>query len=261
MKVFFSYASEDKAIVEQVYLRVVTKYPSIKGWLDKYEIYGGDDLIEKINSGIDSADKFLIFLSSNSIDKPWVRTELRKALMREINGINPEFIIPVKMGKISSFPPFLESKYYIDIESKTEIEWLEEIYAGITREPKKIGEQESNLIVNVQISHDNHNAAVIIFESNYWAEDVSFIIKTNEIIKSKMWRFPHLKGMHQISISEKSDDYTYAVQILNIRIEKTKLFYIGIEFDNSNDPRKKIKSIEKWDGTGGDSSLRFITFN
>ena len=179
MKVFFSYASEDKAIVEQVFLRVNDKFPNISGWLDKYEIFGGDDLIEKINKGIDSSDKFLIFLSSNSIDKSWIRAELRKALMKEINGVDPEFIIPVKLGKISSFPPFLESKYYIDLETKTENEWLEEIYCGITREPKIEKNSEENLKISFHIAPENPQAAIIVFESIYWAEEVSFIIKTS----------------------------------------------------------------------------------
>ena len=45
MKVFFSHASEDKPLVEQVFLRVQNRFPEIKGWLDKYEILGGDELI------------------------------------------------------------------------------------------------------------------------------------------------------------------------------------------------------------------------
>ena len=140
MKVFLSYASEDKALVEQVHLRLSERFPEIEFWPDKYEILGGDDLIEKIHSGIDDADRFIIFLSPNSIDKSWVRTELRKALADEISGIKPEFIIPIKVGAIPTFPPFLESRFYIDIENKTEEEWLEDIYAAIHRKKKPLGE-------------------------------------------------------------------------------------------------------------------------
>ena len=63
MKVFLSHAAEDKPVVEQVYLRLRSHYPEIETWLDKYEILGGDDLIEKIHKGIAESDKFLIFLS------------------------------------------------------------------------------------------------------------------------------------------------------------------------------------------------------
>jgi hypothetical protein len=75
-----------------------------------------------------------------------------------------------------------------------------------------------------------------------------------------MWNFPHLKGMQQVSISEKSDDFSYGVQLSNFRIEKTKLFYIRLEFENVSDPIKEIISVQKWDGSGGESSLKFIHF-
>ena len=121
MKVFLSHASEDKKLVEQIHLRIASKFPTIESWLDKYEIFGGDDLIDKIYTGIKDADKFLIFLSPNSIDKPWVRTELKKALADEISGIKPEFIIPIKIGTIPSFPPFLESRFYIQDALKSRV--------------------------------------------------------------------------------------------------------------------------------------------
>jgi hypothetical protein len=82
MRVFFSHASEDKAVVEQVFARVAETFPDFEVWLDTYEIVGGNDLIDKIAEGIESSEKFLIFLSERSIGKPWVRAELKKALMR-----------------------------------------------------------------------------------------------------------------------------------------------------------------------------------
>jgi hypothetical protein len=47
MKVFCSHAWEDKELVEHVYKRIIARFPKIEGWLDKYEIVGVDDLIEK----------------------------------------------------------------------------------------------------------------------------------------------------------------------------------------------------------------------
>ncbi len=194
MKVFFCHASEDKKIVEQILLRVCQKFPEIEGWLDKYEILGGDDLIETIHSGIENADKFLIFLSSNSIDKPWVRTELRKALISEINGIKPEFIIPIKIGYISQFPPFLESKFYIDIETKTEDEWLEDIYLSISRKKKELAEPRENLLISTHLARDDPSAVIVLFEAQYWAEKISFGISTSENIKSTMWGSQNLRA-------------------------------------------------------------------
>ena len=47
MRVFLSHASEDKKLVEQIHLRIASRFPTIESWLDKYEILGGDDLIDK----------------------------------------------------------------------------------------------------------------------------------------------------------------------------------------------------------------------
>lgn len=260
MKVFLSHASEDKAVVDQVHLRITKRYPEIESWLDKYEILGGDDLIEKIHSGIEDADRFIIFLSPNSIDKPWVRTELRKALADEISGVKPEFIIPIKIGTIPSFPPFLESRFYIDIENKIEDEWLQDIYAAIHRKKKPLGEVTENLRVSAHIASDNPRAAMLVFEVLFWAEPVSFIVATNSQVKHSTWQFFGLKGMHQLSVSELKADKAYALAIQNHSIQPKKPFIIGLEFENSGDPREKILKIDKWDGSGGDASIQFIDF-
>lgn len=260
MKVFFSYASEDKKPVEQVYIRARSRFPEIKGWMDKYEILGGDDLIEKIHRGIDDADKFLIFLSPNSIDKQWVRIELRKALADEITGIKPEFIIPVKLGHIPHFPPFLEGRFYIDIEAKTEEEWLQDIHSAITRKKRSLDQPTENIVISVHIANDNPNAAVILFEAQFWAEPIGFVITTSKDIKSTMWAMPTLKGMQQVSISKLQKDRRYGIRIFDKTIIPKSPFLMGIEFESTKDPRDHIKSVERWDGANGEQSLSFVHF-
>jgi hypothetical protein len=261
MKVFLSHASEDKPLVEQVYLRICQKFPDVQPWLDKYEIIGGDDLIEKVHAGIEGSDRFLIFLSPNSIDKPWVRTELRKALADEIAGIKPEFIVPIKIGSIPSFPPFLESRFYIDIEKKTEEEWLQDIYAAIHRKKKPLGQASENLRVSAHMAADNKKAAMVLFEALYWAEPISFIVQTSSKVKMAVWQLPSLKGMHQLSVSELKSDKLYALAIQNQSIQPKHPFVVGLEFEADGDPREQIVKIDKWDGTGGDPSIRFMSFN
>ncbi len=261
MKIFLSHASEDKQLVEQVHLRIGQRFPEIHSWLDKYEIVGGDDLIEKVHEGISHADKFLIFLSPNSIDKPWVRTELRKALADEISGLKPEFIIPIKAGSIPSFPPFLESRFYIDIENKTEEEWLQEIYSAIHRTKKPLAQQSQNLNVSTYIASDNPNAALLVFETLFWAEPIAFKIITSAKVVSTSWNMPSLKGLHQISISEMTYANAYALMINNHNIRPKHPFVIGLNFEPDGDPRSHIQKIDKWDGIGGNSSMRFIQFN
>lgn len=260
MKVFLSHASEDKKLVEQVLIRLQTRFPDIQGWLDKYEIFGGDDLIEKIHAGITHSDKFLIFLSPNSVDKPWVRTELRKALSDEISGIKPEFIIPIKLGYISQFPPFLESSFYIDIETKTEEEWLQDIFSAISRTKKPLADATENLRITAHIASDNPKAAMLVFEALFWAETIAFKITTSAEVKSTVWQIPGLKGMHQVSITELKANKQYGFCMQNKVIRPKNPFVVGIEFDRDGDPIQYITGVEKWDGSDGDSSVRFIDF-
>jgi hypothetical protein len=64
---------------------------------------------------MNEAEKFFIFLSPMSVNKPWVQRELRRALMREISGVDPQFIVPIKLGELDRLPAFLEDKLYIDL--------------------------------------------------------------------------------------------------------------------------------------------------
>ena len=97
-----------------------------------------------------------------------------------------------KAGHISQFPPFLESRFYIDIEMKTEDEWLQDLYAAITRTKRGMVEATENLRVSIHIAGDTPNAAMILFESLFWAEPIGFEISTYAEVKSSVWQIPGL---------------------------------------------------------------------
>ena len=58
-KVFCSHRSVDKPAVDEFARRL--RAQGIDAWLDTWEIRAGDDLVQKINSGLASADFGLIF--------------------------------------------------------------------------------------------------------------------------------------------------------------------------------------------------------
>src|SRR5690606_37962726 len=103
-KIFLSHATEDKPLVEHIYSVLKQTYPDLDPCLDKYEIVGRDSLIDKIANGIDESEKFIIFLSDTSIQKPWVNKELKKAIIEEVNRGDQHFIIPVLVNKIIKTP-------------------------------------------------------------------------------------------------------------------------------------------------------------
>jgi len=84
-KVFVSHASEDK---ERFVLNFATKLREhgIDAWLDKWEMFPGDSLVDKIfEEGVKEANAIIIILSHNSVEKPWVREELNAGIMKRLS--------------------------------------------------------------------------------------------------------------------------------------------------------------------------------
>jgi len=84
-KVFVSHATEDK---KRFVLDFATKLRSkgIDAWVDKWEMYPGDSLVDKIfEEGIKNAQAVIVVLSKYSVDKPWVREELNAGMVKKIN--------------------------------------------------------------------------------------------------------------------------------------------------------------------------------
>lgn len=83
-KVFLCHASEDK---ERFVLGFAEKMrqKGIDVWLDIWEMYPGDSIVDKIfNEGIKNANAFIVVISKNSIEKSWVKEELNTAVINRI---------------------------------------------------------------------------------------------------------------------------------------------------------------------------------
>lgn len=179
--VFFSYASEDKATVGAIFDALLKAHPEHRPWVDKYEIVGGESLLDRIAEGMDAAQKFFIFLSPISAEKPWVKAELKRAIMREIEGVDPAYIVPVKVGDLKTIPPFLEGKRYINLGKLTQEEWLTEFDAAITGVPPQPGSDGSeNLSLYVERGSEGAHIALVHFIPKAWAEKLSFFVQTNK---------------------------------------------------------------------------------
>jgi hypothetical protein len=98
LKVFLSYASQDRPIVRELSRRLVGE-GWIETWLDEKSLLPGEDWRLKIEEAVDDADIVIICLSNNSVSKDgYVQKELRYA--REIALEKPEetiFLIPLRL--------------------------------------------------------------------------------------------------------------------------------------------------------------------
>ncbi len=106
---FISHASEDK---DRFVLKFAERLRAIgvDAWLDQWEMLPGDSLIDKIfEEGIKNGDCFIVILSANSVNKPWVREELNAAMVRRIS--KQLKIIPVVLDGVA-VPECLKSTLY-----------------------------------------------------------------------------------------------------------------------------------------------------
>ncbi len=113
MRVFISHASEDK---ERFVLDFATKLRAkgVDAWVDKWEMYPGDSLVNKIfEEGIKDAKAIIIILSKYSVDKPWVKEEINASFVKRVNQGSK--LVPVIIDDCS-IPVCLQSTVWVKIK-------------------------------------------------------------------------------------------------------------------------------------------------
>jgi hypothetical protein len=76
--VFISHSSKDDPFVKE--LRRALEALSIRVWVDSRELRGGSKLEPEIERAVEEARQFVAVISANTINSPWVRKEIQKAL-------------------------------------------------------------------------------------------------------------------------------------------------------------------------------------
>lgn len=136
-KVFISHASEDK---DRFVIPFATclRENGVDAWVDQWEMAPGDSLVDKIfEEGLKNAQAIVIVLSSNSVNKPWVREELNAGVVNKITRKTK--IIPVVIDECE-VPESLRSTLWERISDLSNYESsfrkiLSAIY-GISEKPK-----------------------------------------------------------------------------------------------------------------------------
>jgi len=138
---FICHTSEDKEKIAKPIYEGLNQL-KIKCWLDIFEIDYGDEIIEKIQEGINLSQFSLIILSHNWFNNSWASKELFSLLSREIRK-KKTIVIPLIVDDertILENIPFLEGKRYIKHQSVEGT--IQELYEFIKRkkefEPKDI---------------------------------------------------------------------------------------------------------------------------
>ncbi len=103
MRVFVSHSSQDKAAVEA--LATALHARGIDAWLDKWMIGPGDNIVARINEGLEEASAGLIVFSAHSRASRWVEAETSYLTYARIK--EGKVIIPVMVGQDAYVPPLL----------------------------------------------------------------------------------------------------------------------------------------------------------
>lgn len=93
--IFISHNSKDKAVVEQIAIRLRDIFGQNNIFYDSWSIQPGDGIIDKMNEGLTQCKLFLFFVSKNSLGSNMVKLEWQNAIMKMTNGQTK--IIPVRL--------------------------------------------------------------------------------------------------------------------------------------------------------------------
>lgn len=98
-RAFISHTSADKNRFVRRFCDLLRER-GIEPWLDERELLPGDNLVEKIfDEGISKSDVFIIVLSRDSIERPWVKKELSVAVVQKIEGA-VKALIPIVLDGV-----------------------------------------------------------------------------------------------------------------------------------------------------------------
>jgi hypothetical protein len=126
-QIFISHSSKDDAFVKE--LRETLEDSGLSVWVDSRSLRGGSKLAPEIEAAIEQARQFLAVISTNTINSPWVRKEIRKALAVEGSRKDDGYrVIPLLLPGIE--PSALEN-------------WFDEEPVGIRIEVKAGGLSEA----------------------------------------------------------------------------------------------------------------------
>lgn len=107
---FICYASEDRAVARTLAASISQLGADV--WLDEREIRVGDSIAQRISDGLGVISHFVVLLSRNSVDKPWVQRELSSAVMLQLSKKRVT-VLPVRLDDCA-IPSIIADIKYAD---------------------------------------------------------------------------------------------------------------------------------------------------
>jgi hypothetical protein len=84
-RVYLAHASDDHETLAKP-LAEALMAQGIDDWFDEWEIRAGDSLRRKMEEGLTNCTHFVVLLTTSSLHKPWVETEIDAGFIRAVGG-------------------------------------------------------------------------------------------------------------------------------------------------------------------------------
>jgi hypothetical protein len=111
--IFLNYAREDELIVARIYEKL--RAAGLRPWMDARDIQPGEEWRRAIESAIDRAAFFLVFLSPRSVQKAGVlREEIEAARRRRSDAKSPLKVIPIRLEPCET-PASVSDLQWVDL--------------------------------------------------------------------------------------------------------------------------------------------------
>ncbi len=128
VKVFCSHRSVDKPEVEA--FATLLRKKGIDAWFDRWEIAPGDDIVARMNEGLEHNQVGLVFFSSKEHEGKWFWAEVATLTLSMIE--EGKRLIPVMIDPAAPLPPLLRPRARRGI---VEIDAIVDAILGISRKP------------------------------------------------------------------------------------------------------------------------------
>ncbi|MGH3980018.1 MAG: TIR domain-containing protein [Pseudonocardiaceae bacterium] len=128
-KVFLSYRSTDRAVVEEFAERL--RQDGFDAWYDGWEITPGDDIVAKMDQGVDRCGAGLIFVSRAWFEGSWTQDEYTSLAFRRVE--DDIRLVPVMVEDVGDLLPARLRK--LARRSVEDYEAIRDTLLGIDRKP------------------------------------------------------------------------------------------------------------------------------
>ncbi len=132
-RVFLSFSYADKSLAEQIAKLLSSN--GVQTWFADWEIGPGDSLRQRIDEGLSNCTHFVVLLTPNSINRPWVNTEIDAGLVRKIED-GRKFIPLRKDLSVDKLTPILRTLFSPELmDLEADIKQLVSDIFGVARRP------------------------------------------------------------------------------------------------------------------------------